>query len=81
MRIYSAHSLRSLLITRVVMGFGGGAFLVRAVILGLLMFPGKDRIFAISRLYPEWPAYFRMLGKPPKPPALTSDRWPQVSTG
>jgi hypothetical protein len=32
MRIYSAHSLRSLLISRVVMGFGGGVFLVRAVI-------------------------------------------------
>jgi DHA2 family multidrug resistance protein len=49
----SAHSLRLLLISRVVMGFGGGAFLVRAVILVRLMFPGKDRVFAASWLYVE----------------------------
>src|ERR1700728_5450487 len=49
----SAHSLRSLLISRVIMGFGGGAFLVRAVILVRLMFPGKDRVFAASWLYVE----------------------------
>ncbi len=47
----SAHSLRLLLISRVIMGFGGGAFLVRAVILAGLMFPGKARIFAVTRLY------------------------------
>jgi hypothetical protein len=37
---------RFLLFSRVIMGFGGGAFLVRAVILVRLMFPGKDRVFA-----------------------------------
>src|SRR6202161_3325293 len=47
----SAHSLRSLLISRVIMGFGGGAFLVRRVILVRLMFPGKARIYAVTRLY------------------------------
>src|SRR5580704_3802417 len=49
----SAHSLKSLLVSRVVMGFGGGAFLVRTVILVRLMFPGKARILAISWLYGE----------------------------
>ena len=49
----SAHSLKSLLISRVVMGFGGGAFLVRAVILVRLMFSPKDRTFVSSCLYLE----------------------------
>jgi MFS transporter, DHA2 family, multidrug resistance protein len=49
----SAHSLESLLVSRVVMGFGGGAFLIRTVILVRLMFVGKARIFAISWLYGE----------------------------
>src|SRR5271156_2054582 len=49
----SPHSLRLLLISRVVMGFGGGAFLVRTVILIRLMFPGKASIFATSWLYAE----------------------------
>ncbi len=49
----SAHSLRLLLVSRVVMGFGGGAFLVRTVILIRLMFPGKASVFAISLLYME----------------------------
>ena len=44
----SAHSLTSLLISRVIMGFGGGAFLVRTLILARLMFLGKTRIFALS---------------------------------
>ena len=47
----SAHSLRLLLLSRVIMGFGGGAFLVRTVILAGLMFPGKARIYAVTRLY------------------------------
>jgi len=47
----SAHSLRLLLISRVVMGFGGGAFLVRTVVLAGLMFPGKARIYAVTWLY------------------------------
>ena len=33
------------------MGFGSGAFLVRAVILSRLMFPGKARVFGVIRLY------------------------------
>jgi DHA2 family multidrug resistance protein len=49
----SAHSLKSLLISRVIMGFGGGAFLVRTLILARLMFVGKTRIFALSLFYLE----------------------------
>ena len=47
----SARSLDLLLISRLIMGFGGGAFLVRAVILAGLMFPGKARIEAVTWLY------------------------------
>jgi len=47
----SAHSLRLLLISRVIMGFGGGAFLVRAVVLSRLMFPANARVFAVTCLY------------------------------
>jgi MFS transporter, DHA2 family, multidrug resistance protein len=47
----SSHSLNLLLVSRVVMGFGGGAFLVRTVILSGLMFPGKARINAVTWLY------------------------------
>jgi MFS transporter, DHA2 family, multidrug resistance protein len=47
----SARSLDLLLISRLVMGFGGGAFLVRAVILAGLMFPGKARTDAVTWLY------------------------------
>src|SRR3984957_1233855 len=47
----SAHSLTSLLISRVIMGFGGGAFLVRTLILARLMFLGKTRIFALTLFY------------------------------
>lgn len=49
----SAHSLDFLLVSRVIMGFGGGAFLVRTVVLVRLMFPGKARVAAISWLYVE----------------------------
>src|ERR1700727_511014 len=49
----SAHSLKSLLISRVIMGFGGGAFLVRTLTLARLMFKGKTRIFALSLFYLE----------------------------
>jgi MFS transporter, DHA2 family, multidrug resistance protein len=49
----SAHSLDSLLVSRAIMGFGGGAFLVRTVILVKLMFPGKARVAALSWLYVE----------------------------
>jgi MFS transporter, DHA2 family, multidrug resistance protein len=47
----SPHSLESLLIARLIMGFGGGAFLVRTIILAGLMFPGKARIAAVTWLY------------------------------
>jgi len=47
----SARSLSLLLISRLIMGFGGGAFLVRAVILAGLMFPGAARIRAVTWLY------------------------------
>jgi len=49
--VLSAHSLETLLISRLIMGFGGGAFLVRVVILAGLMFPGKARIHAVTYLY------------------------------
>jgi DHA2 family multidrug resistance protein len=49
----SAHSPKSLLISRVIMGFGGGALLVRTLILARLMFLGKTRIFALSLFYLE----------------------------
>src|SRR5271168_252104 len=47
----SARSLELLLVSRLVMGFGGGAFLVRTVILAGLMFPGTARIQAVTWLY------------------------------
>jgi len=47
----SAHNLTTLLISRTIMGFGGGAFIVRVVILANLMFPGATRIGAVTRLY------------------------------
>lgn len=49
----SPHNLTTLLIARVVMGFGGGAFLVRTVILAGLMFPGRSRLIAVTWLYVE----------------------------
>jgi DHA2 family multidrug resistance protein len=49
----SPHNLQSLLAARLVMGFGGGAFLVRTVVLAGLMFPGKARIAAVTWLYVE----------------------------
>jgi MFS transporter, DHA2 family, multidrug resistance protein len=47
----SARSLSLLLISRLIMGFGGGAFLVRAVILAGLLFPGAARTKAVLWLY------------------------------
>src|SRR5271168_1704788 len=46
----SARSLELLLVSRLIMGFGGGAFLVRAIILAGLMFPGKQRLVALTWL-------------------------------
>src|SRR6202046_4457418 len=48
--VLSAHSLELLLVSRLIMGFGGGAFLVPVIILAGLMFPGKQRIFALTCL-------------------------------
>jgi len=49
--VLSARSLEFLLVSRLVMGFGGGAFLVRTVILAGLLFPGTARINAVTWLY------------------------------
>jgi MFS transporter, DHA2 family, multidrug resistance protein len=49
--VLSAHSLELLLVSRVIMGFGGGAFLVRVVILSAMLFPGKQRVVALTWLY------------------------------
>jgi len=57
----SEHSLTLLLISRVIMGFGGGAFFVRSVILSRMMFPpGKSRVFALTCLYVEF-TFFEVL--------------------
>jgi MFS transporter, DHA2 family, multidrug resistance protein len=47
----SEHSLALLLTSRLIMGFGGGAFLVRAVTLAGQMFPGPARLPAVTLLY------------------------------
>jgi DHA2 family multidrug resistance protein len=47
----SVRNLACLLTSRLIMGFGGGSFLVRTVILAGLMFPGTARIRAVSWLY------------------------------
>jgi MFS transporter, DHA2 family, multidrug resistance protein len=49
--VLSTGSLVQLLASRLIMGFGGGAFLVRVVILSGVLFPGKARIAAVTRLY------------------------------
>src|ERR1700728_96241 len=49
--VLSKGSLAQLLISRLIMGFGGGAFLVRVIILAGLLFPGKARIAAVTWLY------------------------------
>ncbi|MFZ1976143.1 MAG: MFS transporter [Candidatus Acidiferrales bacterium] len=49
--VLSTGNLTQLLASRLVMGFGGGAFLVRVVILSGLLFPGKARRGAVTRLY------------------------------
>src|SRR6202451_3815600 len=49
--VLSTGNLAQLLVSRLIMGFGGGAFLVRVVILSGLAFPGKARIAAVTRLY------------------------------
>jgi MFS transporter, DHA2 family, multidrug resistance protein len=49
--VLSTGSLSRLLASRLIMGFGGGAFLVRVVILSGVLFPGKARMPAVTRLY------------------------------
>jgi MFS transporter, DHA2 family, multidrug resistance protein len=49
--VLSTGNLTQLLVSRLIMGFGGGAFLVRVVILSGLLFPGKGRLGAVTRLY------------------------------
>ena len=47
----TAHTLNWLLVSRLIMGFGGGAFLVRVVILSGMLFPGRQKLAAVTRLY------------------------------
>jgi DHA2 family multidrug resistance protein len=49
--VLSSGNLTQLLVSRLIMGFGGGAFLVRVVILAGLLFPGKARMAAVTKLY------------------------------
>src|SRR5271168_5455140 len=49
--VLSTGDLVQLLVSRLIMGFGGGAFLVRVVILSGLLFPGKARMAAVTKLY------------------------------
>jgi len=49
--VLSTGSLVQLLASRLIMGFGGGAFLVRVIILTGLLFPGKARAAAATKLY------------------------------
>src|ERR1700723_4393315 len=49
--VLSTGNLTQLLVSRLIMGFGGGAFLVRVVILAGLLFPGKARMAAVTKLY------------------------------
>jgi MFS transporter, DHA2 family, multidrug resistance protein len=49
--VLSTGSLTQLLVSRLIMGFGGGTFLVRVVILAALLFPGKARLGAVTSLY------------------------------
>ena len=49
--VLSTGNLAQLLASRLIMGFGGGAFLVRVVILSGVLFPGKARMGAATRLY------------------------------
>ena len=49
--VLSSGNLAQLLASRLIMGFGGGAFLVRVVILSGLLFPGKARMAAVTKLY------------------------------
>src|ERR1700693_1249613 len=49
--VLSSGNLGQLLTSRLIMGCGGVAFLVRVVILSGVLFPGKARLAAVTRLY------------------------------
>ncbi len=49
--LFNPHNLTRLLLARAIMGFGGGAFLVRVVTLVGILFPGKARVGAVTWLY------------------------------
>jgi MFS transporter, DHA2 family, multidrug resistance protein len=49
--VLSKGNLTQLLVGRLIMGFGGGAFLVRVVIMAGMLFPGKARMAAVTWLY------------------------------
>src|ERR1700683_2886257 len=49
--VLSTGSLTQLLVSRLIMGFGGGAFLVRAISLAEMMFRWKARLAAVTWLY------------------------------
>ena len=49
--LFNPHNLTRLLLARAIMGFGGGAFLVRVVTLVGILFPGKARMAAVTWLY------------------------------
>lgn len=47
----SAHNLTTLLVSRAIMGLGGGFFLVRLVIMVGLFYPGKSRRGPLTKVY------------------------------
>src|ERR1700746_4115366 len=49
--VLSTGNLAQLLASRLIMGFGGGAFLVRVVILSGVLFPGREKLAAVTRLF------------------------------
>src|SRR5271170_269652 len=49
--VLSTGNLTQLLVSRLIMGFGGGAFLVRVVILAGVLFPGKARLAAVTKTF------------------------------
>ena len=56
--VLSTGNLTQLLVSRLIMGFGGGAFLVRVVILSGLLFPGES---AGWRRSPGFTSFFLLL--------------------
>src|ERR1700751_3975189 len=46
----TAHSLHWLLVSRLIMGFGGGSFLVRGAIVSGILCPGIEKLGTVTRL-------------------------------